>query len=327
VILPAEDLAHVLANMNCWEKLRGKRVFLTGASGFVGTWVTESFAWANQALNLGAQLVRVRRDCLPLGPFDLGIHAAKVDSFWADMATTKRILDFSVERGVSRLLFTSSGAVYGTLPNGMTHVPEDFSGAPYPHDARTGYAQAKRMNEFLCAEYADQCGLCAVIARLFTFSGPMLPLDLNFAIGNFVRDVLAGGPVMVQGDGSARRSYLYAADLAVWLWTLLLEGHNARPYNVGSPEAVSIGDLARTVVANTLPETRIVVKGGEGASVYVPSVERARLELNLRPLISLEEGIRRMYAWNLRAKTGEMERAETTTSYAADHSDWRQVSG
>jgi len=308
MILPPEDLAHVLANVSCWQKLRGQRIFLTGVSGFVGTWLTESFEFANHALNLNAQLVRVRRDCLPLGPFHLGIHAAKADSFWADMAATKRTLDFSVERGVSRLLFTSSGAVYGTLPDGMTHVPEDFSGAPYPHDAGTGYAQAKRMNEFLCAEYADQCGLCAVIARLFTFSGPALPLDRNFAVGNFVRDVLAGGPVVVQGDGSARRSYLYAADLAVWLWTLLLEGENARPYNVGSPEAVSISDLARAVVANTSPETRIVINGGSGASVYVPSVERARLELNLRPLISLEEGIRRMYAWNVHSKIGEMAR-------------------
>jgi dTDP-glucose 4,6-dehydratase len=326
MILPPEDLAHVLANVTCWQKLRGKRLFLTGASGFVGTWLTESFEHANTALGLNAQLVKVRRDCLPLGPFDMGIHAAKADSFWADMAATKRILDFSVERGVSRLLFTSSGAVYGKLPAEMTPVPEDFTGAPYSHDPATGYAQAKRMNEFLCAEYADQCGFCAIIARLFTFCGPMLPLDRNFAVGNFVRDVLAGGPVVIQGDGSALRSYLYAADLAIWLWTLLLEGENARPCNVGSPHAIPIANLAATVVAHTQPGTPIVSRGAEAGGVYVPSVDRARLELNLRPLISLEDGIRRMYAWNLRLKTGEMERAQTTTSYAADHSDWRQLS-
>jgi dTDP-glucose 4,6-dehydratase len=327
MILPPEDLTHVLTNVTCWQKLRGKRIFLTGASGFVGTWLTETFDWANQALNLGAQLVRVRRDFLPVGPFDMGIHAAKADSFWADMAATRRILDFSVERGVSRLLFTSSGAVYGKLPAEMTHVAEDFAGAPYPHDPATGYAQAKRMNEFLCAEYADQCGFCAILARLFTFSGPLLPLDRNFAIGNFIRNVLAGGPVVIQGDGSAIRSYLYAADLAIWLWTLLLEGENARPYNVGSPEAISVSDLASSVVAHTQPGTPIVINGTEAGVVYVPCVQRARLELNLHPLISLEEGIRRMHAWNLHAKFGEMARLPATTSLAADNSNRQQAGG
>ncbi len=303
----------MIENVHCWEKLRGRRIFLTGASGFVGTWLAESFECANQALNLEARLVRVRRDCLPVGQFQLGVHAAKADSFWADMLATKRILDFSVERGVNRLLFTSSGAVYGKLPADMSHVPEDFTGAPYPQDAATGYAQAKRMNEFMCAEYADQCGLCAIIARLFAFTGPALPLNANFAVGNFIHDVLAGGPVVIQGDGTARRSYLYAADLAVWLWTLLLEGQNARPYNVGSPHAISIADLAQAVVANTKPGTPIVLRNGAAGSHYVPLVDRAHRELNLQTIIPLEDGIRRMYAWHLGAKFREMPGVQATT--------------
>jgi dTDP-glucose 4,6-dehydratase len=311
--LPPQDLAYVSANVDCWEKLRRKRIFLTGASGFVGTWLSESFEWANRSFALGSELVRFQRDCLPVGDFHLGIHLAKAGSSWADIACTKRMLDFALERGVSRFLFTSSGAVYGAFPPGMSRVPEDFTGAPYPHDPGSGYAQAKRMNEFLCAEHSHQHGLCCIIARLFAFTGPALPLNTNFAVGNFIRDVITGGPVVIQGDGTARRSYLYAADLAVWLWTLLLEGQNARPYNVGSPDGISIGDLARLVVAQTRPGTPIVLKGGAGAGVYVPSVERALSELSLRPMVSLEEGIRRMYAWNV-AKVGEMALAQPTNS-------------
>ena len=129
---------------------------------------------------------------------------------------------------------------------------------------------------------------------------------MNFAVGNFIRDIMSGGPIVIQGGGTAYRSYLYAADLAIWLWTLLLEGKSAWPYNVGSPDAISIFDLAQLVVANTKPDTQIVLRGNEGRNFYVPSVERAAFELNLRPLISLGEGIRRMYAWNVGAKVGEM---------------------
>jgi dTDP-glucose 4,6-dehydratase len=125
---------------------------------------------------------------------------------------------------------------------------------------------------------------------------------MNFAIGNFVRDVLAGVPVRIDGDGTPYRSYLYAADLAVWLWTLLVQGKSARPYNVGSGDEVSIAELARAVVENTAPGTPIEISQkpvpGVPASRYVPSVERARIELELVPLIPLDEAIRRMYRWN-----------------------------
>jgi dTDP-glucose 4,6-dehydratase len=151
--------------------------------------------------------------------------------------------------------------------------------------------------------YGRQFGFHPVIARLFAFAGPHLPLDLNFAIGNFVGDVLQGGPVRIGGDGTPRRSYLYAADLVVWLWTMLVRGEGCRPYNVGSAEDVSIAQLAQEVVKSTVPGIPVEVAKqpvpGSPPARYVPSVERAWKELGLKPKISLNEAIRRMYAWNL----------------------------
>ena len=303
--LPEQDLVHVQEHMSSWDKLRGKRVFLTGASGFVGTWLTETFAHANEFLNLGATLTKIPRNSLPDGRFDFGIHAAKADNFSADMEATRRFLKFAQERRASRILFCSSGAVYGKLPNGMTNVSEDFEGTP-----DTEYGRAKVAGEMRFS----QSDACAVIARLFAFVGPGLPLDANFAIGNFVRDVIDGGPVLMQGDGTARRSYLYAADMAIWLWSLLLNGRHATPYNVGSPQPVSIWELAHTVVENTVPGTPIDGPGHGSGSVYVPSVERARKEFQLLPLISLSEGIRRMYDWNVNVKNREMMLVPATTA-------------
>lgn len=264
--------------MHSWGKLYAKRVFITGASGFVGTWLVQSFRYANERLGLGAELVSVLRDSLPKGDFHYGIHAAKAEDLESDVALTKRVLDFAARQSLSAILLTSSGA------------------AATP--AETDYARAKRISERLFSEYAARCGFRAVIARLFTFLGPGLPLDANFAIGNFMRDVLTGMPINVAGDGSAIRSYMYAADLAIWLWTLLLEGKSAQPYNVGSPDAITISDLAKAVVQNTVPGVPIVTHGGDvpgAARVYVPDTETAQSEFGLRTLIPLDEGIRRMY--------------------------------
>jgi dTDP-glucose 4,6-dehydratase len=217
------------------------------------------------------------------------------------VAGTRRTLDFAVSAGASKFLLTSSGAVYGKQPSEMTHVPETYAGAPDTMNPRSAYGEGKRLAELLCAIYHQRQGLETKIARCFAFVGPYLPLDVHFAIGNFIRDAIAGRPIEIKGDGTPHRSYLYAADLAIWLWTILAHGAACRPYNVGSEESVSIADLARGVAAALQPDLGVHIAGRPAAGTpvarYVPETGRAA-ELGLQPYASLDCGIRRTASWN-----------------------------
>jgi len=210
---------------------------------------------------------------------------------------TRRTLELAKNNKVKSFLFISSGAVYGKQPSHITHMPEDFAGAPNCQDAKSAYGEGKRVGELLSAIYFKQYGVPVKIARCFAFVGPYLPLDAHFAIGNFILNALKGEDIIIKGDGTPCRSYLYAADLIIWLLTIMIEGKDNVPYNVGSEEDLSIKELA-IIVANCfggkmevkIKETSEPPKSNER---YVPSVSRAEQELHVYVNIDLVSGIKK----------------------------------
>jgi dTDP-glucose 4,6-dehydratase len=336
--LPAEDLEHILRHTEAlWKPVREQRIFITGGTGFFGSWLLESLAFCNRVLDLKVSATVLSRnpdaflgerphlagedsirflhgDILdtpfPAEPFDLIIHAATPSSGYearqpqlaANMlAGMERMLAFARTAGAQRFLFTSSGAVYGRQPVTLSHIPESYAGKP-----ETPYGEAKLACEQMCAQYAQASDVQVAIARCFAFVGPHLPLDQHFAIGNFIADALTGRNIRIGGDGTPMRSYLYAADLAIWLWTLLLHpfeaGSRMRIYNVGSGAAISIGDLAREVAEELDPSLRIEIAQnavpGAPRQQYVPDISNAESQLGLRQRIGLREAIRLTADWH-----------------------------
>jgi nucleoside-diphosphate-sugar epimerase len=337
----AQDLELIAAKtQGSWDELRGERVFITGGTGFFGCWLVESFCFMNHLLGLGAEatiLTRnpaafaqkcphlasdtavtlhagdVRSFVFPDGEYRYVIHAATeasakqatgapLEMLSTIVAGTERTLEFAVTHGAKKFLLTSSGAVYGKQPTDVTHVPENYTGAPDALDPANVYAEGKRTAELLCALYEKTGRFDCKIARCWAFCGPYLPLDQHFAIGNFIGDVLAGRPIQIQGDGTPRRSYLYAADLATWLWTILFRAPALMPFNVGSAHDVSILQLAQTVAMTLNPQTEIRVarQAVPGAATlrYVPCIDRARDVLGLHQTIGLEDCVRRTAKWH-----------------------------
>ncbi len=334
------DLDHVLLRTRpLWEELRGRRLFVTGGTGFFGCWLLESFAWANQRLGLGAEMLVLTRNLeafrkkaphladrpdiqfhpgdvrdfeFPAGPFSHVIHAATESAtklggedpglmLETIVAGTRRALDFAARCGAKKFLLTSSGAVYGPQPPDMTHIAEEYAGAPDVSTPYSAYGEGKRLSELLCAIYSVRHRIETKIARCFAFVGPYMPLDAHFAIGNFIRDALAGGPIKVNGDGMPFRSYLYAGDLAAWLWTILLRGAGNRPYNVGSSQALTIAETAAAVSRALGANTPVTIAQkpipGQPAKRYVPNVSRAANELQLDPWTQLDDAIRATAHW------------------------------
>jgi dTDP-glucose 4,6-dehydratase len=218
---------------------------------------------------------------------------------------TRHTLDFARHCHTQKLLLTSSGAVYGKQPSDLKLISEDYNGAPDVMDSVSVYGEGKRIAELLCLQYSKQYNIESKIARGFAFVGPYLPLDIHYAIGNFIGDAIRGQPIQVKGDGTPYRSYLYAADAAIWLWTILYRGQTCRPYNVGSEKEITISELAKQVAGGSKPPQKVVIAQkpmpGKAPERYVPSTRRACTELGLQQYVDLPEAIKRTIEFN-RAK-------------------------
>lgn len=265
-----------------WGEFRNARIFMSGGTGFIGTWLLELLKAADLKFELELRVTIMSRNPSSISvkaphladyesfQFETGdvlcskiargcythfIHGATEASaalnerdplkmFDTILQGTRWGLEFARQNSVTRSLMMSSGAIYGTQPLTVSNVSEEWIGAPSCTDPRAAYAEGKRAAEMLTAIYTKQFGIVTTTARIFSVLGPYLFLDMHFAAGNFIREAIQRRDILVNGSGRASRSYLYASDLALWLLFILQRGIPSKSYNVGSENAISIAELA-----------------------------------------------------------------------------------
>jgi dTDP-glucose 4,6-dehydratase len=339
-----DDLESVIqASSILWKELKNTRIFITGGTGFFGCWLLYSILYLNKKFGTNIQAVVLTRNPhafivkapelandkeislwqgdvrdfeFPKGQFSHVIHLATDTSqkhaqqsqiLLDEIVTgTQRVLRFAVAAKAKKVLLTSSGAVYGEQPQGIDFIAEEYHGACEPSDIHSTYGQGKRFVEHLCALYYKDFGLETKIARCFAFVGPYMNMTGHFAIASFIKEAIENETIHINGDGSPLRSYLYAADMTVWLWAILINGIPNRPYNVGSNEAIDILSLANKVRNIIAPNKDVIVENIRADKInrnrYIPSIDRARKELGVDVWTSLELSIKKTAKWYLKNK-------------------------
>ena len=306
---------------------KNDRILITGATGFVGGSILDELTLNGlQELITGSSRQTAPTAAVHHVVWDMNeeatfacdwgkiIHCASPASalltaqspllvFNQIVKSTENLVRFLESASVPpRVLFTSSGAVYGGSSDGSTPISESSRQAIHVRSANAAYGEGKRVAEFLLGEAASR-GLCeVVVARLFSFSGSRLPLSKHFALGNFVRDALTKDRITVRGDGAAIRSYMDQKDMAQWLLRVLESDEALQPFHIGSNVPISIAQLAQLVsercthVFSKTVDVEILgeISGYDGFDVYVPDTTWTQSVLGVGMEIPLAESIDEM---------------------------------
>ena len=277
------DLEVSLAAVPSMDLLRGSSVLICGATGLIGSFLTDMLLAFNSnhgghveihAMSRNLEHLQNRFDAASTASLhylehdvsrplhsdfsvDYIINAASnaypasfnqdpVGTLLGNVSGTKNMLDYGVTHGMQRFLFVSSGEVYGQ--GEAEAYDEGFSGYVDPLSARSCYPNGKRVAETLCAAYAKQYGANIVVGRPCHTYGPNVTRSDNRANVQFVNNVLKGEDIVLKSAGLQVRSYCYVADCASAILTILLKGERDQAYNIANPDSVvSIAGFAKEV--------------------------------------------------------------------------------
>jgi nucleoside-diphosphate-sugar epimerase len=332
-----EDCIKSINNsLSTLEKLRNRHILITGGTGFVGTWLTEMLNLLNHEYGLGIKIYLLARnepnnfafkgvenvyfiksDIRNLkeipNKINYIIHAAgspdsrehvsnpirTLDTFYKG---TQNILDQASRLpNLIKILHLSSNKVYGSNYTTQSISEIDCVSAFFQNNDI--YTEAKRVSESICKAFISELHLPIVIIRPFAFFGPFQSLEKPWAINNFIRDAILGGPIRILGNENTTKSYLYGSDLAAFLLNLLISGESGEVYNIGDSTPIKLLDLAHKIKDSIDLSIEIRVKSSKDeytSTLFdVPNCSKIEKITCFKPVFSFDEALRRTIAWNI----------------------------
>jgi UDP-glucose 4-epimerase len=300
-----------------------RNVLVTGGAGFIGSWVGRRFAGAGfevrvlddlstgSAANLAPGAKLVRADVREAAAVDAAVagcsavvHLAAftsvpesferhADCFRTNVLGTANVVRACVRHRVHKLVFASSSAVYGELPD----APKREAECPQPSSP---YGVSKLEGEHLLATAGELDGLASAALRFFNVYGPRQAADSDYAaaVPIFLERALRGEPLTVYGDGLQTRDFVFAADVADAVF-LAATGPATGVMNVGTGEGLGILRLADAVVAlvgSRQPHRFAPRRAGDVRS-STADLAHTRRTLGWEPKRALEQGLAETLAW------------------------------
>jgi len=315
----------------------GRRVFVTGGAGFIGSRLVESLVDLEASVTVAvhpeltetpsrlldiADRIRIRQvelgsetALLPhLAGIDVVLHLAgktgpgvllssqnQARMLYENLRPFLSVLEASRRAGVGRFLVCSSACIYPRDAHNPISEDDGFMGMPEP--ANEGYGMAKRYQEYAGAQYARDYGMHVAIARLFNTYGPGDHFDAraSHVIPALIGKALeATDTIEVWGTGEATRSFLYLDDCVRGLIAVAERAPAAVPINIGPAGSTTIRELAG-LIARCCGKPHLKLKFDtskpEGQVFRSADISRAERLLGFRPAVTLEEGLRRTLAW------------------------------
>ena len=293
-----EDLENLLQRLDLMTKLENKTVFITGATGLIGSQIVKLFASYNRSAKEKVRVIalarslekaqRILKDELDRqeiqlcvgdvnkniqleGDIDYIIHGASVtssrsfvtnpvDTIVTAIDGTRNVLELAKEKQVSGFVYLSSLEVYGIPDKTEGFITESDYGYIDPLSVRSSYSEGKRMVEGLCIAYEKQYGVPVKIARLSQTFGAGVAYNDGRVFAEFARCAIEGKNIILHTEGKTIRSYCYTTDAIAAILYILLCGKTGEAYNVTNMDTViSIRDMAQ-LVCDLVPEKRINVE-------------------------------------------------------------------
>lgn len=311
------------------QKLHSARILITGATGLVGAFLTDCLLALSDQNALDLRLYALCRnaarakerfgervnaiaadvsEATALPECDYIIHAASnahpkafsadpVGTMLANILGVRNLLEHLRAQGHGRLLFVSTGEIYGDNPAIRDGFAETDFGKIDSMNPRACYPESKRAAETLCASYLSQYRVDSVVARLCYVYGPTITNENSRADAQFLRNALSKTDIIMKSAGAQVRSYCYVADAARALITILSGGESGSAYNVANRAAVrSIREYAEALAKVAGVQVKFETPEDaekRGYSTVSRAVQKPdRLEaLGWKPLFSFEEGI------------------------------------